>query len=155
MKAWLCSVFALSLFTVLLSLLLKKTRLQKTIQAVLSVLLSLTFVQPIVRLKGEENFIFSEWKEETLPVSGEMQNLLIETKKSYLEEKISQKLRENGVDAEVQVYGSFEEKIKIEKVLLKLQLSSISLQKMNIVEIRRMVSAYCEVKEEDITVYAR
>jgi len=155
MKNWLFSVFALSIFTVLLNLFLKKTQLQKSIQAILSVLLSITFVQPMLRLKDEKNFLFTEWEEETLEVSKEIKDIISQNKETYFQNKISEKLFENGVVSEVQIYGNFDDTIKIEKVLIKLNLSSISSQKMNIVEIRRMVSAYCEVNEEDVTVYAR
>jgi len=155
MKNWLFSVFALSIFTELLNLFLKKTQLQKSIQAILSVLLSITFVQPMLRLKDEKNFLFTEWEEETLEVSKEIKDIISQNKETYFQNKISEKLFENGVVSEVQIYGNFDDTIKIEKVLIKLNLSSISSQKMNIVEIRRMVSAYCEVNEEDVTVYAQ
>ncbi len=155
MKTWLASIFAISIFTVMLKLLLKKTRMQKTIQSVLSILLSITFVQPVFSLKNGEGFLFEDWIEESVEVSVSVEDIVTQAKRTFIQEKIVEKLSEMGINAEIQAYGNFGEEIKVEKVLVKLNLSIISSQKMNIVEIRRTVSAYVGVSEEDVTVYAK
>ncbi|MBR2616726.1 MAG: hypothetical protein IKC56_00620 [Clostridia bacterium] len=155
MKGWLASIFAISVFTVMLNLLLKKTRIQKTIQSVLSILLSVTFLQPVFSLKNGKGFLFENWKEESVQVSLSVEEILTQAKINFIQEKIAEKLKDSGIHAEIQVYGNFSNEIKVEKVLVKLNLSSISTQKLNIVEIRRTVSAYAGVLEEDVTVYAK
>ncbi len=93
------------------------------------------------------------WKGDTQITFASVSDILAETKKNWIEENIRQKLADCGVEAKVFVYGDFVDAIVLKKVLIKLDLSGISQLKMNIVEIRRTVSAFCELGEEHITVY--
>ena len=149
MKTWLLSLFSITILSVMVSLILEKNRLYKTVQRILTVLLATTIASPLF-LIGNKNFIFQ--KEESVFLSDydvSVQNI----KTVYLEKKCKERLLLEGFESSVSLTVNYEKGVKILAVNVYLKNYGINEKDENIVKLRKNLAEFCNVKEERVYIY--
>ena len=150
MKAWLAGLFIIALLSVMLSVLLGKSKLTKTIQSVLTLMLATALLTPLLSLKTQS---FTDIFQEELTSIEDYNSTMQAVKKTYLEEKCAEKLADHGESGTVVLFGDFSSQNKLTSATIYLQNIGINRTEENIVEIRKTIAAFCGLKGEAITVY--
>ena len=149
MKTWLLSLFSITILSVMVSLILEKNRLYKTVQRILTVLLATTIASPLFSI-GNKNFVFQ--KEESVFLSD--YNVSVQNIKTvYLEKKCKERLLLEGFESSVSLTVNYEKGVKILAVNVYLKNYGINEKDENIVKLRKNLAEFCNVKEERVYIY--
>ena len=150
MKVWLLGLFSITILSVMVSVLLEKNRLYKTIQGILTLLLATTIATPFFSLQSG-NFTFHA--EDTLALSSDYESRIQALKTTYLEEQCQKVVSKQGIDSKVTLLIDYKSGGKVVTANVYLKNYGINEKDENIVKIRKNLAEYCNVKEERIYIY--
>ena len=153
MKTWLFGILTVSVLSVVLGVLYRGGKLYKPIMGVLTMLLAVSLLRPLLAIKNGNIDGLPDFSGESAAFSEVSSGIFSESKRASLEKMTENYLRGCGYSAKVTLYGDFDAGFQIKKALLKIEKTSISGEKTNIVELRKTAAAYLMLTEEDVTIY--